>query len=132
MAISSTRTRFLWAARILLALVFGAAGAAKLSGVPMMVEVFTQIGVGQWFRYVTGGVELTGVALLLTPATGLIGALLLTATMIGAVVTHLFVIGGSPVPAFVLGALSGLVVVQLWSTQGASLRSGLGSRSPEA
>ena len=42
-----------WSLQILLALVFLAAGGAKLAGVPMMVQVYDLIGVGQWFRIVT-------------------------------------------------------------------------------
>ena len=42
----------------LVALAFAAAGLAKLAGVDMMVATFDAIGVGQWFRYVTGIIEL--------------------------------------------------------------------------
>jgi hypothetical protein len=44
----------LWLVRGLLALAFAGAGGAKLYGVPMLVEEFQHIGLGQWFRYVTG------------------------------------------------------------------------------
>ena len=61
MAISSTtQNRIVWGVRILLALAFGAAGAAKLAGVPQMVATFEAIGIGQWFQYVTGGIEVLG------------------------------------------------------------------------
>ena len=30
-----------------------------------MVEMFDKIGLGQWFRYLTGGLEVTGAILLL-------------------------------------------------------------------
>jgi putative oxidoreductase len=45
----------------------------------------------------------------LIPATAGIGALLLIATMIGAIVTHLFIIGGSP--AIAIGLLIAMVIV---------------------
>jgi putative oxidoreductase len=99
----------LWAVRGLLALAFVAAGGAKLYGVPMLVEEFQHIGLGQWFRYVTGGLEIMGAILLLLPRKAALGALLLICIMIGAVITHLFVIGGSPVPAIVLLALNAVV-----------------------
>jgi hypothetical protein len=51
--------------------------------------------------------------LLLIPGAGFFGALLLTATMIGAVATHIVLIGGSPVPALVLGLLSAFVAWRL-------------------
>ena len=111
--LSVTQRRIVWSVRILLALAFGAAGAAKLAGVPQMVQVFDAIGAGQWFRYVTGAVEVIGAVLILIRATGFLGALLLAATMVGAVATHLVLIGGSPVPAVVLGLLSTFVAWRL-------------------
>jgi putative oxidoreductase len=99
----------LWVIRGLLALAFVAAGGAKLYGVPMLVAEFEHIGLGQWFRYVTGGLEITGAILLLFPQKAVFGALLLICIMVGAVITHLFVIGGSAVPAIVLLALNAVV-----------------------
>lgn len=112
-SLSPTQRRIVWGVRILLALAFGAAGAAKLAGVPQMVQVFDAIGAGQWFRYLTGAVEIVGAVLVLLPAAGFFGALLLAATMVGAVATHLVLIGGSPVPAAVLGLLSAFVAWRL-------------------
>ena len=99
----------LWVVRGLLALAFAAAGAAKLYGVPMLVEEFQHIGLGQWFRYFTGSLELIGALLILVPALGAFGGALLSCIMVGATFTHLFVIGGSPVPALVLLTLSAIV-----------------------
>jgi putative oxidoreductase len=100
----------LWAVRALLALAFAAAGIAKLYGVPMLVEEFEHIGLGQWFRYLTGTLEILGAVVILVPSRAAFGALLLVCIMIGAIFTHLFVIGGSPVPALVLLVLSAIVV----------------------
>lgn len=114
MALSSTaQNRIVWGVRIFLALAMGAAGTAKLASLPQMVEIFNHIGLGQWFRSFTGAVEVVGAVLLLVPATGLLGALWVGGTMVGAVATHLFVIEGSPVPAMVLGLLCAFVVYQL-------------------
>ena len=99
----------LWVVRGLLALAFAGAGGAKLYGVPMLVEEFQHIGIGQWFRYLTGTLELLGAILILAPSLAAFGALLLICIMIGATITHLFVIGGSPIPALVLMALSAIV-----------------------
>jgi len=110
---ANTNHRIVWTVRVLLALAFGAAGAAKLAGATLMVQIFDLIGIGQWFRYVTGMVELAGAILLLVPTAAFFGGLLLCVTMAFAVATHLLVIGGSPVPAFVLGALSGFVAYRL-------------------
>jgi len=108
-SVSPVQRRIVWGIRILLALAFGAAGVSKLAGVPQMVQVFGAIGFGQWFRYLTGAVEVVGAVLLLVPATGFFGGLLLAATMVGAVATHLVLIGGNPAPAVVLGLLSAFV-----------------------
>jgi putative oxidoreductase len=96
--------------RILLTLAFVGAGGAKLAGVEMMVATFDQIGFGQGFRYFTGAVELAGAALLWLPRRQVIGAAALGGTMVGAVLTHWFILGPSAVPAIVLGLLCAAVL----------------------
>jgi putative oxidoreductase len=114
--LSLTQRRILWGIRILLALAFGAAGASKLAGVPQMVQLFDAVGFGQWFRYLTGVVEILGALLLLVPSTGFLGGVLLFATMVGGLATHLLLIGGNPTPAVVLGLLSSFVAWRLRPT----------------
>jgi putative oxidoreductase len=98
----------LWLAQIALAAMFMFAGGLKLTGAPEMVGLFNAIGVGQWFRYVTGSIEVVSAVALLVPAWAAFGALLLIPTMVGAVCTHLFIVGGSPAPATValIGSLA--------------------------
>jgi uncharacterized membrane protein YphA (DoxX/SURF4 family) len=84
-------------------------GFFKLSGDPQMVGLFDAIGLGQWFRYLTGSLEVLGAVLLLIPRLSGLGALLLVGTMLGAVATHLFVVGGSPLPAIILLVVTGVV-----------------------
>lgn len=112
-SLSGKPSRIVWGVRFLLALAFGAAGISKLAGVAQMVQVFAAIGFGQWFRYVTGAVEILGAVLLLVPVAGFFGGLLLAVTMAGAIATHLVLIGGNPVPALVLGLLSAFVAWRL-------------------
>ena len=95
-----------WVVQGVIAAAFLAAGSAKLAGVPFMVGLFAQIGLGQWFRVLTGVVEVAGAVALLIPGLAPIGALWLGGTMVGAVATHLFVLHTSPVPAVVLGLLN--------------------------
>jgi uncharacterized membrane protein YphA (DoxX/SURF4 family) len=109
----SNQSRLTWALRVFLALAFAAAGTAKLAGAAPMVLIFDHIGIGQWFRYVTGVVEIAGVVLLLVPSAGFIGGLLMAATMVCAVATHLLVIGGNPVPAVVLAVVAAIVAYRL-------------------
>jgi len=96
--------------RALLTLAFVAAGGAKLVGVEMMVATYDTIGLGQWFRYLTGIVEIVGAVLLWMPNRQVLGAALLGATMVGAVLVHWFVVGPSALPATVLGLLSAAVL----------------------
>ena len=77
------------------------------------VAVFEQIGLGQWFRYFTGGVEIVGGLLFFFPVTYLAGAALLVCTMVGAMVVHLVVrhsIPGMVFPAVVLVAVVAVAV----------------------
>jgi putative oxidoreductase len=103
---STTRSRAgtiaLWTTQLLVAGMFLLAGGLKLAGAPPMVALFEALGVGQWFRYVTGSIEVVSALALLVPSLALFGALLLIPTMIAAIATHLFIVGGSPVPATVL------------------------------
>ena len=105
-----TRRTGAWTIQGILAAAFLAAGSAKLAGVPYMVDLFAQIGLGQWFRVAIGVVEVAGAVALLVPGLASIGALWLGGTMVGAVITHVFVLHTSPVPAIVLGVLNALVV----------------------
>ena len=103
------------AVKALLTLAFVAAGGAKLIGAEMMVQTFEAIGWGQWFRYVTGIIEVGAAVLLWIKGREAIGAGLLVATMAAAVLFHLLVLGPSFVPALVLGVLAAFV---LWQHKG--------------
>jgi putative oxidoreductase len=92
----------LWLTQIALAAMFLFVGGLKLSGGAAMVALFDAIGVGQWFRYVTGSIEVVSAVALLVPSWAAFGALLLIPTMAGAVFAHLFIVGESAVPATVL------------------------------
>ena len=92
----------LWTVHVALAGMFLLAGGSKLAGAPEMVALFDAIHLGQWFRYVTGIIEVTSALALLWPPSAPFGALALVATMIGAVATHLFIVGGSPAVPVVL------------------------------
>ena len=98
----------LWILQIGAAGMFLMVGFLKLSGDAQMVGLFDAIGLGQWFRYVTGSLEVLGAVLLLVPRLSGLGALLLVPVMLGAVPTHLFVVGGSPLPAIILLIVTGV------------------------
>lgn len=96
--------------RVLLTLAFVGAGGAKLAGVEMMVGTFDAIGVGQWFRYVTGIIEVGAAVLLWLPGRQALGSALLGATMVGAVLAHVLILGPSAVPAVILGVICAVVL----------------------
>jgi uncharacterized membrane protein YphA (DoxX/SURF4 family) len=107
--IGKAKNAVLWILQVLGAAIFFMSGWMKLSGNEQMVQMFDLIGVGQWFCYATGLIEFGSAILLLLPAFSGIGGLLLVPTMIGAILTHLFVIGGSP--ALPIGLLFVMAVV---------------------
>jgi putative oxidoreductase len=99
----------LWTLQGLLALAFVAAAAGKLLGSADMIALFDAIGVGQWFRYVTGLLELLGALLLIVPGRAAFGSVLLAAVMVGAVVAHITVLHTAPTAPLVLFALAALI-----------------------
>ena len=92
----------LWFTQVAVAGMILMSGGLKLTGAPELVALFDAIGIGQWFRYVTGAIEVTSAVALLVPSLAAFGALLLVPTMVGAVATHFFIVGGSALPAAVL------------------------------
>jgi putative oxidoreductase len=90
---------------LVLAGVFLLVGGAKLIGRPDMVALFRDIGIGQWFRYVAGTVEVGGAALLIIPILTIRSAVLLGVVMIVATLIEFFVLHRPPVAA--LACLSG-------------------------
>lgn len=69
---------------VMLAFWLAIAASTKLYGSEAMVQTFDTIGVGQWFRVITGVIELSAAALLLMRGTTAFGAILAAAVMIGA------------------------------------------------
>ena len=105
----------LWVLQALLALAFVGAASGKLAGKPEMVALFEAVGVGQWFRYVTGLLELAGAILIVVPRTKFFGAALLSVVMVGAVLTHVFILRNAPTAPAVLLLLAGVVA---WGRRG--------------
>lgn len=99
----------LWVLQVLLAAAFLGAGGAKLAGAAPMVAMYEAIGVGQWFRYVTGVFEIGGAIALLVPRGAALAAVWLSCIMVGAIITHLAVLHNSPIGPVVL--LIGLGIV---------------------
>jgi putative oxidoreductase len=102
-------TALSWTLQIGLAAMYFYAGFNKLMSDPMMVQFFSTLGLGQWFRYFTGTIEVVSAAALLVPRFAPLAALLLMAVMVGAVVSH-FAVGGSPALPIALFFALGAVV----------------------
>lgn len=99
------KTVLAWILRLGLAALFLMSASGKLSSSPAMVALFDAIGIGRWFLYFTGAFEVASAIALLIPRTTWLGALGLIATMIGAIITHAFIVGGSfAMPAVLLAA----------------------------
>jgi putative oxidoreductase len=99
-----------WVMRGGVALFFVLMGAEKFSNAPHSpwIGIFVQIGLGQWFRYFTGVVEIAGALLYVAPRTLPIGALLLSCAMLGAMTVHILVrhsVAASIYPSVVLLAV---------------------------
>ena len=93
----------LWLTQAALAVMFLMAGGSKLAGAPAMISLFDALGFGQWFRYVTGIIELTSAIALLIPSAAVFGAILLIPTMLGAIAANVLVAHASPaMPALLL------------------------------
>jgi putative oxidoreductase len=95
-----------WILCIVLAFAFVMAGGMKLIGNRPMVQEFDQVGLGQWFRYFTGVLEVSGGVGVLIPQYSRWGALLLATVMVGAIVAHLTVLHSSPALPCVLLVLA--------------------------
>jgi putative oxidoreductase len=104
-------TIVLWMLQVLAAVAFLGAGISKLAGAAQMVQMYDVIGVGQWFRYVTGIIEVGSAVLLLIPAGAVVGAILLVCTMVGAILTHLLVLHSSPAAPVMLLAIVGTIAL---------------------
>jgi putative oxidoreductase len=102
-----------WILAVFLALLFTLVGGLKLIGVPAMVKEFAGIGVGQWFRFFTGILEVAGAVGLLIPrfrfwAASLIATIMFCATLINLWVLHV------PGLARVTAVLIALALVVGW------------------
>ncbi|MFI2349132.1 DoxX family protein [Streptomyces sp. NPDC019443] len=93
--------------QIVLAVFMGVASAApKLIGHSSAAESFDKIGFGDWFMYLTGGLELAGAIALVIPILSGLSALAFMGLMIGAFITQVTVFDGqyaiTPVILFVV------------------------------
>lgn len=102
-----------WVLRIAVAAFWATIGFEKFSSSPTSewIGIFQRIGVGTWFRYFTGVVEMLGGALFLVPRTTIAGAALLATSMVGATIAHFTVLhdpGSSVITLILLASVVAL------------------------
>ena len=97
--------------QVLLAVLMGAAGVQKLLGTAAMVDMFADIGAGQWLRLVVGTLEIIGAVGLLMPHVSGLAAIGLAGVLAGAAATNAAILGVSP--ALPLGLLA-LALLVAW------------------
>ncbi|MCP3379949.1 MULTISPECIES: DoxX family protein [unclassified Bradyrhizobium] len=104
----------LWVLRGLMGFVFIATGAMKLVATPMMIEDFNHLGLGLWFMYFTGALEVIGGVGVLVPRLSPWAALLLLVPIdIAAFVLQLMVFHHDWIHPIVFGLiLFGIIYLQ--------------------
>lgn len=88
-----SKNLLLWACRIIATVIMVQTLYFKFTGAPESVYIFSQVGMEPEGRIATGIAELLASVLILIPKTSLIGASLALFIMIGAIATHISILG---------------------------------------
>jgi putative oxidoreductase len=111
---SKGRTIAVWILRIVIGLMFIAVAVAKLAGVAQTVQLFEAIGWGQWFRFLTGLVDLVGAILIFVPRWTCYGAILVTCSVGLATTLYIVLLHNNPAVPLALTLLS---ITLAWVTR---------------
>lgn len=84
---------FVWIVKLTAVIILLQTLFFKFSGAQESIYIFQTLGVEPYGRIGSGVIELIASILILIPKTTLIGALLGSGTMLGAVFSHIFVLG---------------------------------------
>jgi hypothetical protein len=87
------RNPILWICRIVSSLILLQTLYFKFSAAEESVYIFTMVDMEPYGRYATGIVELLAAVLIIIPKTSLYGAFLALTVMLGAIGSHLFILG---------------------------------------
>ncbi|HEY6424164.1 MAG TPA: DoxX family protein [Pseudonocardiaceae bacterium] len=109
----------LWALQAVTAVAILGAGISTIIGAQQAMTVFDAIGAGDWFRYLTGVLEVAGAVGLLIPRLCGLAALALAVLWLVAIATHLLLIGGNPAPAIVFVVLTAVIA---WGRRASTLK----------
>jgi uncharacterized membrane protein YphA (DoxX/SURF4 family) len=117
--LTRTQTVVTWLAQLTVAVILLQTLFFKFTGAEESVYIFTTVGAEPWGRIGSGVIELIASLLLLFPAAAPIGAALAMASMAGAILTHLTLLGievkgdGGLLFALALTAFAGSAIVLL-------------------
>ena len=84
---------FIWIVKLIAVVILVQTLFFKFTGAEESVYIFTKLGIEPFGRIGSGIVELIASIFILIPRTTLLGALLGAGTMLGAIFSHLFVLG---------------------------------------
>lgn len=84
---------FIWIVKLIAVVILVQTLYFKFTGAEESVYIFTTLGLEPYGRIGSGIVELIASILILIPRTSLLGALLALGTMMGAIFSHIFVLG---------------------------------------
>jgi hypothetical protein len=87
------KTIFIWIVKLIAVVILLQTLYFKFTGAEESVYIFTKLGIEPYGRIGSGIVELIASILILIPRTALLGAALGFGTMLGAIFSHLFVLG---------------------------------------
>lgn len=90
---TKTQNIFIWAARLIAAIILLQTLFFKFSAAPVSIYIFTELGIEPWGRIGTGILELLASILILIPKTTVYGAILGFGLMGGALMSHLTKLG---------------------------------------
>jgi len=100
-----------WLPRVAVALLFFFVGKSKFGAHSSWIKTFEQIGFGQWFRYLTGIIQMLGAIAVLIPRIFPWGIVMLACTMLGAILAWIFLLGVPFNAIFPAALLIALVVI---------------------
>jgi putative oxidoreductase len=110
-----------WTLRLVVAAILINQGFDKFGSRPLWIRVFAAIGIGQWFRFATGVIEVAGAVLLLFPRATFVAVPVLVCTMVGAFLAQVFIIGLGPQTVLVAVLFTSLLAIG-WRRAGTSAR----------
>jgi uncharacterized membrane protein YphA (DoxX/SURF4 family) len=90
---SKIKTILTWVLRVVAAVILLQTLFFKFTGAPESVYIFTRVGLEPWGRIGSGVAELIAAILILLPPTTWLGAGLALAVMVGAIFSHLTILG---------------------------------------